>query len=240
MSNSHAMNQNLSHSLFGPGFDAEMRTYQLLAFEKRAITKLKGNELFPSLTELTEWNNAIAALLESKHNFENSLKSTLTDINPSEARVTYTSAALPTHDMLETMHDWAITAQQKIKALLVSFEEMKKILMREIESEPVGLLPLYRDEGYLLITHGRDTDVFIYQRKTLFETTSSRGILSDYFSTYEVSPANTPHNIKINLIKSHREIPNPATWSFYCQQELPLAETLLPLAKEKLNGMIDK
>ncbi|MFI5204762.1 MAG: hypothetical protein ACHQF2_09730, partial [Flavobacteriales bacterium] len=169
------------------------------------------------------------------------LKSTLTDIDPDTHKITFASQQLPLHTMLEIMYEWAIEAQQKIQTLLAEFEGLKTSIMSEIESTPVGLLPLYRDEGYLLITHGRDTDVFKYHRKMLFETThNSRGISSDYFSTYEVSTVNTPQNIKLNLIKCHREIPNTATWSFYAHHTLPLNGTLLPLAKEKLNSMIDK
>jgi hypothetical protein len=235
------MTQNLSQSLFGPGFDAEMRTYQLLAFEQRAREKLQHNELFPSLTELTEWSNALRDLLSSKQSFENSLKSTITDVDIDSVKITYNPPRLPVHQLLETMHEWALHAQKKIQTLLNDFEEIKMRLLNDMESSPVGLLPLYRDEGYLLITHGSHTDVFIYQRKMLFESDQSlRGISSDYFSTYADSTVNTPQHIKLNLIKQHREIPNPATWSFFTQHELPLAGTLLPLAKEKLNGMIDK
>jgi hypothetical protein len=69
---------------------------------------------------------------------------------------------------------------------------------------------------------------------------ATREISSNYFKTYEVSISNSPQNIKLNLLEKHKDIPNPATWVFNSPNTLPLLQTLLPLAKEKLAKIIDK
>lgn len=235
------MTSEEAQHLFGPGFDVELRTYQLLALEQRASRKMLEQEIFPLLAELTQWNQTLRLFIESKSLFEKSLKTDLDELDLDNTRVTYTAPAFAPNQQLEEMSEWAVAALEKTTRLVEEFTALKNDLLSTMESEPVGLLPLYRDEGYLLITHGNDTDVFKYQRKMVFESSSStRHISSDYFSTYEVSAVNTPQNIKLSLIKTCREIPNPATWSFYSQQALPLAGTLLPLAKEKLRTIIDR
>jgi hypothetical protein len=234
------MSHSMNTTLFGPGFDYELRTYQLLALEKQSAAKIKQSEIFPSLTQLLQWYHAASEFIEMKKDFENSLRSTLTQLDVHKGKLNYTRPCVETIELFDEMYKLATETLQKTQGLIHDFEDLKNRLIQQIESAPVGILPLYRDEGYLLITHATGTDVFKYQRKMVFDTVnSSRHISSDYFSTYEVSILNTPEKIKLNLIKNYSEIPNPATWSFYCDHQLPLDGTLLPLAKEKLNGMID-
>jgi hypothetical protein len=45
---------------------------------------------------------------------------------------------------------------------------------------------------------------------------------------------NTFENIKLDLVKRYKHLPNPATYLVESKYVLPLEETLLPIAKKKV------
>ena len=46
--------------------------------------------------------------------------------------------------------------------------------------------------------------------------------------------ANSPYEIKHNLIKKYPDLPNPSTYCFNSSIDFPFVETILPVAKRKL------
>jgi hypothetical protein len=65
-------------------------------------------------------------------------------------------------------------------------------------------------------------------------TEKYRGIYTSYICSYQKTLGNTFENIKSDLIRYHKKLPNPATYLIEAELQLPLEETLLPMAKRTL------
>ncbi|WP_332367959.1 hypothetical protein [Spirosoma telluris] len=55
-----------------------------------------------------------------------------------------------------------------------------------------------------------------------------------FVETVRKSLANTVENIKLDLIRRHRYLPNPATYMLESKRIYPVQETLLPIARQLL------
>lgn len=102
-------------------------------------------------------------------------------------------------------------------------------------------MPLYQKEGYILInSNNKNVLVFEYEIK-LFERNDEkyRSISTKYLTNYMQTIYNTDENIKIQLIRSYKKLPNPATFSVSTKYSYPVKETLLQIAKRKLATSIN-
>jgi hypothetical protein len=50
---------------------------------------------------------------------------------------------------------------------------------------------------------------------------------------------NTYEQIKLDLIKTNKELPNPATYSICSLQQIPLEESFVPISKRMLLKMVE-
>jgi hypothetical protein len=115
-------------------------------------------------------------------------------------------------------------------------KEIYEHIDQQIDIEPIGILPLYRDEGYLLLRKGsqREIKAFEYQ-VTVFQDSGDRfrSLSTRLVGTFETSLSQTPEMIKRGLISANQSMPNPATYLIFSPQIFPEQESLLPIAKRK-------
>jgi hypothetical protein len=101
----------------------------------------------------------------------------------------------------------------------------------------VGVLPLYRQEGYLFIrmTLKRETDIYRY-RVSFFvhHDEPMTSIETQYLTTWLYAIGNTYEQMKNQLIRHRTDLPNPATWLVELPTFLPVDETILPITKRLL------
>ena len=57
---------------------------------------------------------------------------------------------------------------------------------------------------------------------------------TQYLTSYRRSFVNTSENIKIDMIRHRRKLPNPATFSVETSYDYPLDETVIPIAKRMI------
>ena len=62
----------------------------------------------------------------------------------------------------------------------------------------------------------------------------------EYIDTWKKNIVNTYPQVKKDIIKTIRALPNPAVFSIETQLQLPVEETLLPIAKRMLVKQIGK
>ena len=128
-------------------------------------------------------------------------------------------------------------AMEEIKGTIVEGAGIYEFVEKQLQIEPVGILPLYKNEGYVFLRHGAETSVRIYNYNvTLFEHKNARykGIKMEYLDSRTKSPANTYAQIKLDIIRAIRTLPNPAVYIIEYPLPLPFAETMLPVAKRML------
>jgi hypothetical protein len=111
------------------------------------------------------------------------------------------------------------------------------------EIAPIGVTPLYAQEGYLFVTQPpeKETNVYRYQM-SIFEQSHEqlRSLNTEFIDSMPRNTANTYENIKLELIKKFKDLPNPATYLILSRMKFPFTETLMPVAKRLFVKHISK
>jgi hypothetical protein len=125
----------------------------------------------------------------------------------------------------------------QINPAIVEGKEIYDFVESRLSIEPIGVLPLYPYQGYLLLRNGEEKNTNVYEYQvTIFESKDEkfRGINTSFITSYERSFVYTPEAIKNDLVITRREFPNPAVYHIESDITFPLEQTLLPLAKRSL------
>ena len=124
-----------------------------------------------------------------------------------------------------------------MKATISEGAQIYDFVEQQLQIEPVGIVPLYKDEGYVLIRYGDYTEVRVYNYTiALFEHKNARyrSIKMTYLDTRTKNLSNTYEQIKLDIIRTIRALPNPAVYKIEFPLSVPFNETLLPVAKRVL------
>ena len=138
------------------------------------------------------------------------------------------------------MHELSRIVQygvDEMKGTISEGAEIYDFIEKKLEVEPVGIMPLYKNEGYVFLRYSKYPEVRIYSYTvTLFEHQSAKykGIRMDYIDSRTKSLANTYEQIKLDIIRTYRALPNPAVYKMEFPLSVPFNETLLPVAKRVL------
>jgi hypothetical protein len=111
----------------------------------------------------------------------------------------------------------------------------------KINITPVGLIPLDTQEGYFFLSSGNVKSTRVYQyRLSIFEKHDEkyRSIKTAFIDNWVRSISSTYEQIKSELIRHRKDLPNPAVYSIETELSFPLEETLLPVAKRSLVKII--
>ncbi|MFN3951963.1 MAG: hypothetical protein ACK4KT_06140 [Thermaurantimonas sp.] len=140
-------------------------------------------------------------------------------------------------DILKTIDEIIEFALPKFQQSIEIGRELYEYTASIIDMEPIGIVPLYRKEGYFMLRDKSTDDILLfYYRIKLIQTDSDqfRALETKYMGRDKLSITNTPEAIKMRLIKNFKEIPNPASYMISIKHSLPLSSTWLPVAKRLL------
>jgi hypothetical protein len=135
---------------------------------------------------------------------------------------------------LEHITQYAVS---EMKDTISEGAEIYEFVEKQLQIEPVGIVPLYKNEGYVFLRYGAFSEVRVYTYNiSLFEHQNARykGIKMEYIDSREKNMANTYEQIKLDIIRSYRTLPNPAVYKVEFPLRVPFNETLLPIAKRVL------
>jgi len=224
---------------FDPETDLEMNQYRILAGLKTARAEFDRKKIYPSLALLIKLKRDLNQIKDEKNNLNENFPKIIKGFDVKEQKVIYeTSENLDLNDNVElifTLIDWAIPyINQAIEEGTILFDFVEENLILE----QVGILPMYKEEGYFMITDNialelqvhryvcalisSDTDKF-RTLKTEFVKSEKQGIIK-----------RTPEVIKQELIKERTDLPNPATFLLDSDLDFPFIETIMPVAKRKM------
>ena len=116
-------------------------------------------------------------------------------------------------------------------------QEIYEFVEENLTINPVGLMPIQLEQGYIFLCDGSERDVNVYQFQISFfedHQEKYRGIQTEYISSYPRNFVNTYPNIKIDLLKTRKTYTNPAVYSIETPLTFPMQETLLPVARRSL------
>jgi len=231
------MEQKLSDNwITSNHIDFEYKKYILLAYLQHVNDCFEVTKLYPALSELVKHYRNLVALRDQKNSLYNSFPEKLNSADLQQFKLVYEKLCTDDHLMqeLESIISFSIP---QFEHHLAEGKKIYDFIESKLNIYPVGIVPLHTDAGYLLLRNGdaRETVVFEYQI-TIFDqpTERYRAIGVQYVSSFEKNLSNTYENIKGDLIRYNRNLPNPATYVIESELTLPLEDTLLPLAKRTL------
>ncbi len=235
--------KSLSDTWFAEGYiDFELKKYTLLAYLQEVGKCFNQNKLYPQLADVIFHYNNIVSFRENKKFLQEQFPKQLSELNIQRLQLVY-ERMIEDDEMMKELEEIIHYSAGKIKSTIQSGAEIYEFVEAKMIIHPVGIVPLDTNEGYLLIRDGRFNITAAYQyRLTIFEKHDEkfRGIRTDYIHQWHRTISNSPENIKAELIRNRKELPNPAVYNIETELAYPLDETILPIAKRSFVKFLAK
>lgn len=221
--------------------DWEMNQYRVLGGIKEYHLELNKKKIYPTLAELIHLASILENIVENKSRLKEAFPKTIKDFNLKNQNITFETMGKFTPDIefLFDLIEWAFPLiKNEIEEAIVLYDFVEK----NIEIDHVGIVPLSKDEGYFLIADNNAAKIQVHRyESSIFSSNSEkfRSLKTRLVKEIEKEPIeSSPESIKLDLIKQYTDLPNPAT--FICETDLdfPFNETIFPIAKRKLMGMV--
>lgn len=229
--------KTLSETWFAEGYiDFELKKYVLLAYLQEINGGFRQNKLYPQLADIIFHYNNIVSFRDKKKLMQDNFPKSLTGIQLEKISLLY-KQVIDDDELMKELEDIVHYAAEKMQHTISNGAEIYEFVEEKINIVPVGIVPLDISEGYFFLNNGNKIDTLVYQyRLTIFEKHDEkyRGIKTDYIDVWYRSIATTYEQIKSELIRKKRELPNPAVYAMEVSLNFPIEETLLPIAKRSL------
>jgi hypothetical protein len=218
------------------GEDFEARQYHILQGLKSYYDDFAHSRLYPALSDLIELHAMLEALIHTKRGLEEKLPQRLKEIDLENKKVVY--EPIKGGGELERAADLIAWAIPLVRKAIDEGTGIYNFVDEHIAIEEVGLLPMYKEEGYWFVPELRSSLLHLLRYEVSLFTASNerfRTLKTRVLDSLEqLMIHQSPESIKLELIRRYTDLPNPAT--FICETDLafPYAETILPVAKRKL------
>jgi hypothetical protein len=213
--------------------DFEYKKYVLLAYLQTVKKSFGRVELYPFLADLVFHYRNLLAVKENKTLIKDSFPKEISMEDFKKLELSYREMVEDDAIMneLESIIEFAIP---HIKDSLNEGSVIYDYVESQCEISPVGVTPLYANEGYLFVTQPpeKETSVYRYQ-VSIFEDSKEqlRSLNTQFIEVVDKSILNTYERIKLDLIKKYKDMPNPAAFLLLSRMKFPFTETLMPVAK---------
>lgn len=214
--------------------DAEWGEYKLLAALKQYREEFNQNKLYPGMAELVEITSTLEAMLRQKEALDGKLPRQITGVDSEKNSLIYSKSA----DLLlsDSIFGFINFALPQLHEVLEEARTIYEFVEENILIKEVGIIPLYREEGYLLVPDLKKDLLHILRFELSLFT--SQGEEMRLLKTQVVKElCGNPHDInsiKLDLVQEIPDLPNPATYKLETELDFPFKETLLPVAKRRL------
>ncbi|MBK9733243.1 MAG: hypothetical protein IPO83_18480 [Chitinophagaceae bacterium] len=216
--------------------DFEYKKYILMAYLQQVSFEFVEKKLYPLLSDLVMHYNNLHTIKKNKTYVSNFFPKQVSKLDLENFRIAFERLMADEEYMeeVEAIIDFSIPLMQR------HLEEGKEIY-QQVEDNlrifPVGIVSLNPEAGYMMLSKNRTSDTGVYSYLiTIFENANEkfRGIKTEFIGNYSRSFSNTFEEIKFQLIKEFKHLPNPAVYVVESKADYPLQETLLPVAKRSL------
>lgn len=213
--------------------DFEYKKYVLLAYLKTVKSSFDRVELYPFMSDLVFHYRNLMAVKENKALIRESFPKEISLEEFKKLELSYRQMIEDDAVMseLESIIEFAIP---RIKNSLQEGSAIYEYVESQCEIAPVGVTPLYANEGYLFVTQPpqKETNVYRYQ-VSIFEDSQEqlRSLNTQFIENVERKPFYSYENMKLDLIRKYKDLPNPAAFLLSSKMKFPFSETLMPVAK---------
>ncbi|MCH8330591.1 MAG: hypothetical protein IH946_04305 [Bacteroidetes bacterium] len=220
--------------------DYEYKKYILLAYLKDVASRFDENKLYPFLSDLVFHYENLITFKENKKIAGEEFPKKISKVDFEKFAIVY-ERLIEDESFVKEIESIVNYAIPKIQDHIEDGKDIYDFVEEKLEIFPIGVIPLNQEFGYMFLREGQKKKTSIYEFQiTIFESADEkyRGINMDYVTSYQKNHSNTYESIKTDLIRTRKELANPATYAVESMLEFPLRETLLPIAKRSLVRII--
>ncbi len=200
--------------LEGP-WDEEYQRYRLLAYLKEVSRAFMAQRLYPPLGDLIATHAELVQLAQV--------------------------APAPLSEKDDTLQQIIHFALPRLEKTIEEGRELYELILQQLQVEVVGVVPLYKDEGYVLLRRGQEKVVraYRYELRRLYDQEGYLAIRLQFQTEFALQSIAVPlANLRERLLIQYKDLPVPFTLAVESPWEVPLVETLLPILQRSLPGWI--
>lgn len=217
--------------------DQERTQYQILSNLQQIRQAFSNNRLYPYLTDLIQFYGTLKTIVQKSSELKEALPGNLLKIDLESKELVYEKPSLEA-DHMHQIEDLIIWSLPYFKSTIEEGQTIFEFVDGLLHIEEVGIMPHYRDEGYILITNHECKTLHILQfNLSVFAQANERfrSLTTKHIKCLDQPPETwSPQQIKLDLIQENKDFPNPATYYFDAELDFPYEATMLPVAKRKL------
>ena len=229
--------KTLSQTWFAEGYiDFELKKYTLLAYLQEINKHFDQQKLYPQLGDVILHYNNLLAFKQNKEFLQQHFPKKLTQPDIQKLELLYQSI-IDDDKLMKELEEIIQFAISRMTTTIQDGTEIYEFVEDKLNIFPVGLLPLETKEGYFFLSDGKIRQTKVYQyRLSFFEKHDEkyRSIKTEFVAHWERNLVNTYEQIKSELLRHRKQLPNPAVYSIETELSFPVEETLLPIAKRRL------
>ncbi|HEX9614621.1 MAG TPA: hypothetical protein VGA55_03915 [Bacteroidota bacterium] len=235
------MHQLSMETFLGAGQDPESNQYRVLQGLKALTGEFSQNRLYPTLSELIDLLNSLTSLIQEAASLDQQIPKQLKQVDMKNKRLHYEPPDLNRSDVQHVIEliRWAMPLIQKA---IEEGTEIYDFVDENISVEEVGILPMYREEGYYFVPEHSQALLHLLRYEASLYTSGSerfRTLKTNIVDTVPQGPVHaSPETLKLELIGRIKDLPNPATFLCETSLEFPFHATILPVAKRKLMARV--
>lgn len=197
-------------------FDAEYQHYRLLAYLNKVRQAFFAQRLYPPLSDIIA---AYAEVLRLSAELEQAPRSD------------------PSSD-LHTLEEIITFSIPKLYAAIEEGRSLYETIAQALQAHVIGVIPLYRDEGYVLLRRGTEpiVRVYTYEMRRLYNADEEHiAIRMSFLQEYPYNAFSLGFlRVRERLLREHAELPVPYMLVVESPWVLPIEETLLPIIQRSL------
>lgn len=223
--------------------DLEKRQYIILAELKKISEQFQFYNIYPHLSRLIELRRVLKEIIARIYDLRSKFPKQISKIDwvnrTIEHEVIFTSGT--DISTVEDLIEWALPRIENVVEEGVAIYEFVE---SELTVEQVGILPNYKDEGYLFVPDNQKKSLNLFRFEvSIFQSTDDQyRVIKTQFLKYlnQDRIKLSPGSVKLDLIREESELPNPATYAFNTDLDFPFETTIFPVAKRRLMHILNQ
>ncbi|MFL5753895.1 MAG: hypothetical protein ACJ76F_10850 [Bacteroidia bacterium] len=213
--------------------DFEYKKYMVLAYLQEVEQRYKNTQVYPWLSEVLDHYRNLSIVKNNTDNLKKGFPKDLKGFDWKAAGLNY-EEVLQDDELIREIKQIIDYSLPLFYNSIMDGKRIYDFVEEHLKIHSVGITPLNNKEGYLLfhIDSQKDVHVFQYTISVIEDATEHLKTLSThYIQTFTSNLSWSYEKVKTELIRSHRELPNPAVYAIDCAIDVPFKETLFPVAK---------
>lgn len=217
--------------------DIEGAQFQILAAAQSLEKQFRRNRLYPDLANLIDVVSSLTTIIDNREQYQTKLPKKLSGVDFENKTLKFDAIEADAEDVAQMFEliEWAMP---QLKSLATEGMAMFDFVQQNMSVNVVGILPVYRDEGYAFIPdHPNGMLHVIRYQMSIYtdEKDQYRAMKTEEVEQITLGQIHSaPESLKMSLVTKREDLPNPATYIVDTDLEFPYEETIMPIAKRAL------